>query len=139
MLMHCDMVYARDNAIFQLPFVPLGLCPEAGASLLLPNIMGYHRAAELLLFGESFDAQKAAELGLVNVVIGQNSVAEHIHQRATKLARLPLESVLETKRLLKANQGNVVEVMKAEVEVFDRLLHSPVCQGIIGSIVNGKK
>ena len=48
MLFHCDLVYAGDNAAFSMPFVNLGLCPEAASSLLVPQMLGYHRAAEAL-------------------------------------------------------------------------------------------
>lgn len=59
MLFHCDLVYAGDNAAFSMPFVNLGLCPEAASSLLVPQMMGYHRAAEALLLGEPFMAEAA--------------------------------------------------------------------------------
>ena len=69
MLLHCDLVYAGDNAAFSMPFVNLGLCPEAGSSLLVPQMLGYHRAAEALLLGEPFMAEAALEVGLVNRVV----------------------------------------------------------------------
>ncbi len=69
MLLHCDLVYAGDNAAFSLPFVNLGLCPEAASSLLLPQMLGYHRACEALLLGEPFMAEAALEVGLVNRIV----------------------------------------------------------------------
>ena len=69
MLFHCDLVYAGDNAAFSMPFVNLGLCPEAASSLLVPQMLGYHRAAEALLLGEPFMAEAALEVGLVNRVL----------------------------------------------------------------------
>jgi enoyl-CoA hydratase/carnithine racemase len=68
LLMHCDLVYAADNAKFSMPFVQLGLCPEFGSSLLLTQIAGYPRAAEKLMLGEAFPAQEALEMGLVSKV-----------------------------------------------------------------------
>jgi enoyl-CoA hydratase/carnithine racemase len=68
MLFHCDLVYAGDNAAFSMPFVNLGLCPEAASSLLVPQMFGYHRAAEALLLGEPFFAEAALDVGLVNRV-----------------------------------------------------------------------
>ena len=60
MLLHCDLVYADPNTRFQLPFVTLGLCPEAASSFLLPQIVGYPRAAELLLLGDPFTSCRSA-------------------------------------------------------------------------------
>ena len=135
MLMHCDLVYAAQNATFQLPFVPLGLCPEAASSLILPNLMGYHRAAELLLFGEPFDADHALQCGMINKVLNTGEVTAHVGARARQLSKLPHESVLETKRLLKENHDHVMAVMDEEIISFGRLLHSETCQAIIGGLL----
>ncbi|MEP6792283.1 MAG: enoyl-CoA hydratase, partial [Ramlibacter sp.] len=108
MLLHCDLVYAGDNAAFSLPFVNLGLCPEAASSLLIPQMLGYHRAAEALLLGEPFMAEAALEVGLVNRVVPPteaNGVAQSI---ARKLAAKPLSSLVETKRLMKKGQQQLV-------------------------------
>ena len=77
LLFHCDLVYARDNAAFSMPFVNLGLCPEFASSMLAPQMFGYHRAAEALLLGEAFFAEAALEIGLVNRVVPPTEVNGH--------------------------------------------------------------
>jgi enoyl-CoA hydratase/carnithine racemase len=90
MLFHCDLVYAGDNAAFSMPFVNLGLCPEAASSLLVPQMFGYHRAAEALLLGEPFMAEAALEVGLVNRVLPPTEANNYAQAQARKLAAKPL-------------------------------------------------
>lgn len=125
LLLHCDLVHAGSNARFSLPFVNLGLCPEAGASLLLPRLMGYQRAAEVLLLGEPFDAQAALQAGLVNRVVAPQEALESALAQARKLASKPLQAVLETRRLLKsASAGVLRERIDEEARVFAQLLET---------------
>lgn len=135
MLMHCDLVYATDAAIFQLPFAQLGLCPEGASSLLLPNLMGYHKAAELLMFGEPFGPDTALAFGMINAVVNDQPIIAYIAKRAAQLAKLPSESIRETKRLLKLNHGEVVQRMDQEIVAFGRLLHSDACQAMIKKVL----
>ncbi|MEY2658026.1 MAG: hypothetical protein RLZZ395_1768, partial [Pseudomonadota bacterium] len=115
MLLHCDLVYAGDNAMFSMPFVNLGLCPEAASSLLVPRLMGYQRAAEVLLMGDPFMAEAALEVGLVNRVVPPTEANALAQQQARRLATKPLSSVIETKRLLKASTTPaVLERMREE-------------------------
>src|SRR3954465_7601731 len=69
LLLHCDLVYAGQGARVQLPFVALGLVPEFGSAFLPPLLAGYPRAAEVMLLGEPFTADKALELGMVSAVV----------------------------------------------------------------------
>ena len=105
LLLHCDLVYAAPNARFQLPFVPLGLIPEFGSTFLLPLLAGYQRAAELLLLGQPFTAQKAYEAGIVTAVVPQENLLAEAEKCAMTLASLPPESVRLTKRLMKSRHG----------------------------------
>ena len=89
MLLHCDLVYAAPNARLQLPFVNLGLVPEAASSLLLPALIGYQRAAELLLLGEPFSAQKAKEIGLVTEVVPEDQLFDTAMAQAKSWRRSP--------------------------------------------------
>jgi enoyl-CoA hydratase/carnithine racemase len=126
MLLHCDLVYASRNARFRLPFVSLGLTPEAGASLLLPHLAGYHRAAELLLLGDVFDANEAAAMGLVSAAFDPSDLEAEALGRAERLARQPRESVRMTKVLLKQGMAEAVQRRIAEEgQVFLQRLASP--------------
>jgi enoyl-CoA hydratase/carnithine racemase len=103
MLLHADVVYVADTATLKLPFTTLGLCVEGGASFLLPRIAGHARAAELLLFGEAFDAQTALEVGLCARVIPAAELLAFASERARILAHeRPLGSLMVTKRLMKS-------------------------------------
>ena len=128
-LLHCDLVYAADNARFQLPFTQLGLCPEAGSSVLLPNVIGYQRAAQYLLLGEAFGAAEALQLGLVNQVVSAPELLALALQKAVKLASLPPDAVQSSKALLKRQHKTLtLETIAAELVQFQRLLNSAECQ-----------
>ena len=101
MLTHCDIVYAADDARFQIPFVDLALVPEFGSSFSIPARVGYQRAAELFLLGERFTAQHAAELGLVTRVVPDAELLATARATAAKLAVKPAGALRASKRLLK--------------------------------------
>jgi enoyl-CoA hydratase/carnithine racemase len=126
MLLHCDLVYADPNARFQLPFVNLGLCPEAASSFLLPQIVGYPRAAELLLFGDPFSATQALEMGLISAITPAGEVIATAETKAKQLAERPAASLLLTKALLKrAHARQIEETMAEELGHFGQRLASP--------------
>jgi enoyl-CoA hydratase/carnithine racemase len=126
MLTHFDFVYAADDARFQLPFVNLGLVPEFGSSLSLPQRLGHLRAAELCMLGEPFGAARAAELGLVSRVVSAAEVLEVATTTAEKLAAKPGEALRATKRLLRrAAVGPLREAVTAENQEFGVRLGSP--------------
>lgn len=126
MLLHCDLVYAATNARFSMPFAQLGLCPEAASSLLLPQLAGYHRAAEKLLMGDPFFADEARQIGLVNQVVEADQLLVHAHGQADKLIALPAASLRATKRLMKrANMAAIEAQMSAESEFFGAMLSAP--------------
>jgi enoyl-CoA hydratase/carnithine racemase len=126
MLLHCDLVYAATNARFQLPFVPLGLVPEAASSLLLPMLAGYQRAAELLLLGQPFNAAKALAAGIVTEVIPESELLEYGRDAAAGLAALPAASVRSAKALMKSRYAKAVaDTMAEELKLFRERLASP--------------
>ena len=139
-LLHCDLVYAGDNAAFSMPFVNLGLCPEAASSLLVPQLMGYHRAAEALLLGEPFTAETALEIGLVNRIVPPSGVNALAQQQARKLANKPLPSLIETKRLMKkSNAPALAERMVEEGASFGRMLKEPAAREAFTAFMEKRK
>jgi enoyl-CoA hydratase/carnithine racemase len=126
MLLHCDLIYADPGARFQLPFVNLGLCPEAGSSFLLPRLVGHPRAAELLLLGEPFSAKTALETGLINEITPERQVIATARAKAKMLTERPAASVVLAKALMKqAVRRTVDETIGEELEQFGRRLTSP--------------
>jgi enoyl-CoA hydratase/carnithine racemase len=124
MLLHCDLVYAAENARLSLPFVNLALVPEAASSLLLPRMIGHHRAAELFLLGEPFSAATAAEYGIVNKVCPDDRLTEEAMAVARKIAAKPPTAIKLTKQLLKQSKGDVAGQMAAEGAHFRAQLKS---------------
>lgn len=140
LLFHCDLVYAGDNAAFSMPFVNLGLCPEAASSLLVPQMMGYHRAAEALLLGEPFMAEAALEVGLVNRIVPPTEANAVAQAQARKLAAKPLAALVETKRLMKKGQmAQVLSVMAEEGESFGRMLQEPAAKEAFTAFMDKRK
>lgn len=133
LLLHCDLIYAADDAVFALPFVDLALVPEAGSSLLLPQLAGYPRAAELLLLGEPFDAAKALQMGLINGVVGVSELAQTTTQVAEKLAAKPPQALRRTKQLLKTPAENTPARIERELAVFMKALASEEAQRVIAA------
>jgi enoyl-CoA hydratase/carnithine racemase len=140
MLFHCDLVYAGDNAAFSMPFVNLGLCPEAASSYLAPQLMGYGRAAEALLLGEPFMAEAALEMGLISRIVPPAEVVALAQRQAQKLAAKPLSSLLETKRLMKQTQAPMVAARMAEEgQSFGRMLSEPAAREAFGAFMEKRK
>lgn len=140
MLLHCDLVYATPEASLQLPFVRLGLVPEAASSHLLVRMLGHARAAELLLLGEPFDGRFACELGIVTRLAERDALDETARSAALKLAALAPEAVRQSKRLMRERcTGPIGESMKSEAEVFSARLRSAEVAEAIGAFMEKRK
>ncbi len=118
MLLHCDFVVAEEGAELQMPFVDLALVPEAGSSLLVPNLMGQRRAAELLLLGERIGAARAAALGLVNDVVPAGQAVAQALALAARLAEKPQGALLATKQLMKSPSRDLPTRINEENAAF---------------------
>jgi enoyl-CoA hydratase/carnithine racemase len=118
----------------------LGLCPEAASSLLVPQMMGYHRAAEALLLGEPFMAEAALEVGLVNRIVPPLEANAVAQAQARKLAAKPLQSLLETKRLMKQGQmAQVLTTMAQEGDTFARMMQAPAAKEAFSAFMEKRR
>jgi enoyl-CoA hydratase/carnithine racemase len=139
-LLHCDLVYAADNAKLMMPFVNLGIVPEAGSTVLLPALIGRHLAAELLMLGSPLTAQRAYELGFVNAVVSLDQLLETAMEAAQTLAEKPAAALRATKRLLnKPLQADLARAMREEVELVREHLHSPETKEALTAFLQKRK
>lgn len=129
LLLHCDLVYAAQDARLQLPFVNLGLCPEYASSYLVPRLVGQQKAAELLLLGENFTGVEAEKMGFVNLAVASEDLLEYAEQKIQRLAKQPPAAVRRAKLLLKKTQHQGVETaLVAEFVGFAEGLNSEECK-----------
>jgi enoyl-CoA hydratase/carnithine racemase len=128
MLLHFDLVYASDT-YFKMPFVDLGVCPEGGSSLLIPQLAGHRKAAEILMLGDAFNTQSAISMGIVNQQIDKSDVFDFALSKAKALALKPQNALRTTKRLLKAPPHiQLSHIIENELMVFSELLQSEESQ-----------
>lgn len=109
LLLHCDVVLASDTARFRVPFVSLGIIPEAASSLLLPARIGPQAAAYYLLTGDWIDAETAVARGLAWKSCAPEQLLEEALGLARRIAEGPLEALRNTKRLLQAARADAVQ------------------------------
>ena len=132
LLLHCDMVIAANNTKFKLPFTQLGLCPEAGSSLLLTRLVGQNRAFELMILGGTFNAEKALDYGIANQVCQPSELLNIAQTIAVAIARLPSDAVMTSRKLIRqATQLSLPQVIENEGNEFSRLVKTDACKNIM--------
>ncbi|PWE17674.1 enoyl-CoA hydratase [Marinicauda salina] len=124
MLLHCDLAYASDRAIFRTPFVDLGLAPEFGASMVMPSVLGRVVAGDLLINSAMWDAEKALARGLVTDVFPADSLEKEVMARAGSIAAKAPSAVRAAKQLMTRPEEPLIERIIAEGSVFAELLAS---------------
>jgi enoyl-CoA hydratase/carnithine racemase len=140
MLLHCDLVYCADNAMFSMPFVSLGLCTEFASSLTVPLAAGYHKAAEKLLLAEPISAEEALEMHIVNRILPPAEVLPFARKQAARFNALPPTSVRQTKRLMKAGWKAAIDnILRDEATTFGRLLSSPEAKEAFSAFLARRK
>lgn len=139
MLAHCDLIVAARTARFVMPFTSLGLVPEAGSSLLFPQLVGLQRANALLLLGESLDAETAHAWGFVHQVIDNDALMDAARAIATRLAGLPPQAVRLTKRLIRDGKPDLPGRIGEELAVFHDRVTSPEAGEAFQAFVEKRK
>jgi len=137
--LHADLVYASPTARFRMPFVDLGLVPEAGSSLLVPARFGPARAAEFLLLGEAFDAKRAEEIGFVNAILAAEELRAYALAKAQALAAKPRAALLATRKLMRGDREPLYARMEQELEVFGQAIRSPEAAAAFAAFLNKAK
>lgn len=102
----CDLVIAAESAKFNQAFIKIGLVPDCGGTFILPRLVGWKRAAELMFTGDMITAQQAAEMGMINSVATDAELMGQAMALAERLAQSPTASIAQIKRLLDASAVN---------------------------------
>lgn len=139
MLFLCDYVIASEWSSFAAPFAELGLPPDAGSSLIAPQIIGYHRAFALMALGEHFDAMQAREAGLVNRVVPAEELDAVARAVVTSLAARPPEAVRLARRLLRGDSRALLARIDQEAASLADLLRSPAARDALQAWLDGKR
>jgi enoyl-CoA hydratase/carnithine racemase len=137
--LHCDLVYASPAARFRMPFVELGLVPEAASTYLLPRRVGLLKATEMLLLSRPFDADEALGLGLVNAVMPADLLLEHALAQGARLASLPRGAVRATRTLIRGDQAAMEAALEAEAVAFEERLRAPEAQAAFAHFLGRAK
>jgi enoyl-CoA hydratase/carnithine racemase len=137
MLLHCDLVYVAEDAALSLPFVDLGVVPEAGSSRLLPARIGHVRAFELFTLGAPLGGAEAVTLGLANAALPAGAVRGAAEAAARTLAAKPASSLAATKRLMR-DADSIRAAIRADDEAFIRQLSSPEAAAAFASFATRK-
>lgn len=124
MLFHCDLVYAAPDARFVMPFVNLGIVPEAASSLLAPARLGHAKAAAMLLLGEPMDAESADRAGLVTAIVPAGDLLTHARGKAVALAAKPPQALSHTRRLMKGDLAPILTRIEEEGRLFRETMQS---------------
>lgn len=133
MLFHCDFVIAEQGCRFVMPFVDLGLVPEAASSLILPELAGRRAAARYLLLGEPFGAEEARAIGLASHIAASGAIDPAFDNLVAGLLAKPREALRQTQQLLRAvDRQRILERMTLENGHFaERLASDEVKQAIM--------
>jgi len=102
----CDLVIAGESAKFNQAFIKIGLTPDLGGTFMLPRLVGWKRATELLFTGDLISAKTATAMGMINSVTSDGELMSTALAMAEKLAQAPTAAIAQIKMLLEASAAN---------------------------------
>jgi len=138
MLLHCDFVYATPNAKFVLPFVDLGIVPEAASSLLLPQAIGHLKAAEMFYLGRPLSAAEALAAGLIGAIVEPDELERTATATAAALASKPRGALIASRKLVRGNRDEIEHRMRVEGDVFAERLKTPEVQQTLAAFFQAR-
>ena len=124
MVLHMDLAYASPRAQFRMPFVDLGLVPEAASSLILPQLAGFKKASEYLMLADGFGAREAVEMGMINAEVPEAELEAKALEAAARLAAKPPQALAHTRRLIRGGAEALRRRMDEEGVLFGQQLMS---------------
>jgi enoyl-CoA hydratase/carnithine racemase len=140
MLLHCDLVVAEEGTRFSLPFVDLGLVPEAASSMLFPEIAGRRLAARYLLLGEPFGVEDALAIGLISHRSEKGGLDRALSEIIDALIAKPAAALRATQRLLRhGTREAILERMRLEGDLFAERLRSSEVKEAIAAFFEKRK
>ncbi|MDI6026667.1 crotonase/enoyl-CoA hydratase family protein [Corticibacterium sp. UT-5YL-CI-8] len=137
--LHCDMTFATARTIFRTPFVDLGLVPEAGSSLIAPQVLGLQGAFALLGLGEGFSAERAKAAGLIYDVVSEDALEEKVLRAAEVIAAKPPEALMLARDLMRGDREPLMARIREEGRLFRERLKSEEALAALTAFMSRKK
>ncbi|MGB3540421.1 MAG: crotonase/enoyl-CoA hydratase family protein [Mesorhizobium sp.] len=137
--LHCDLTFATPRTVFRTPFVDLGLVPEAGSSLLVPQILGRQGAFAMLCLGEGLSAERAKEAGLIYEVVEESVLEASVLAAAGRIASKPPQALKTARDLMRGPREELVVRIRQEAEQFREHLKSDEARTALTTFMERKK
>lgn len=137
--LHCDLTFATPRTVFRTPFVDLGLVPEAGSSLLVPQVLGRQGAFALLALGEGLSAEQAKAAGLIHQVVGEDVLEQEVLAAAAQIAAKPPEALRIARDLMRGPREPLVARIEEETALFRQRLKSDEARAALVAFMERKR
>jgi enoyl-CoA hydratase/carnithine racemase len=137
--LHCDLTFATPRTLFRTPFVDLGLVPEAGSSLIAPQLLGRQGAFALLGLGEGFSAERAKAAGLIHEVVAEDALESAVLAAANGIADKPPQALKIARDLMREPREALIARIKVEAEHFRERLTSEEARAALTAFMTRKK